>query len=406
MKILHITSISSGGAATAAIRQHLALLEYGLDSTIIFLHDNDPGKIPNSKLIDQKIPILKRFTHKLKLFPFYEDKINTIKLLTFSDYEIISLPESNYSIGKLNEITNTDIINLHWPTGLINYELFFKQCKKPIVWTLHDMNPFLGIFHYSMDEKLTLDNPKLKLIDEKAKQIKRFALSNTPNLSFVCPSNWMLEELSKIEELKNTRKEHIPYCIDKIIFKPYNKIETRKLFALPVEKKILLFVSENIKNKRKGFEILIEALKKINSNDYFLCAIGEPPKENVSQYGSNVKFMGKLYDEQILAKLYSAADCFILPSIQDNLPNVLIESLSCGTPVISFNTGGMKDVIKPWINGLFANETNANALSTTIMNFLESNIIFDSDLISKKSHDLFSKDKLAKKYSNLYESIC
>lgn len=404
MRVVHISTNGNGGAAKAAIRLHLALKLIGVSSTMVFLH-NLPESLQDAYLIPDRIPFHLRVLRRLGLYKFYQDRIDEVKKKIENSFEYISLPYSDYNLEAFSFIRNADIINLHWPPGFIDNKRFFKTfANKKIVWTVHDMNPFSGIFHYSDDLYKNSANIQILETDSFIRKKKLSALEQVKDFKFVCPSLWMISQIEFAKEFSSFRKIHIPYCLDAGIFCIGNKQAQRSILSLPQDKTIFLFVSEDVHNHRKGFDILVEAITKINRSDIVLCAVGKPLSAQVQTGGIPIYYLGSISEEAKMAQIYSACDCFVLPSRQDNLPNVMLEALACGLPVISFKSGGMADVIVNGENGLIADHSSTEELLKMIDTFMLIKGDFDSQLISAKAQLLFDMRKIATRY--VAEAYC
>jgi glycosyltransferase involved in cell wall biosynthesis len=160
-----------------------------------------------------------------------------------------------------------------------------------------------------------------------------------------------------------------------------------------------------VENSRKGYIYLKRALAELNDDirsSLALCAVGSK-----SELEENNKFIeiGKIHDERLMAMAYMAADLFVIPSLEDNLPNTMLESLCCGTPVLGFQTGGIVDVIADGVNGFLCEEISVNALVKGLNRFLSGEVIFDRDAISKTASERFALDKQANAYIELYKEI-
>jgi glycosyltransferase involved in cell wall biosynthesis len=167
---------------------------------------------------------------------------------------------------------------------------------------------------------------------------------------------------------------------------------------LPADKLIFLFVAESLDIKRKGFDLLLLAINELNSHNMIFCAIGETKSEDQS----NIHYFGKVTDDEKLALIYSASDAFILPSREDNLPNVLLESLACGTPVIATPVGGTPEIIQDGINGYLTEDVSVEALKKAIILFSQTSSIFNMERIRASAIDMFSSKKQALKYIEIY----
>lgn len=417
MKIVHISDSYRGGAGIAAFRIHKALLKNGVDSHFICQDKHLPDssmsnlqylekEVKKSKLFDIIIDKIKwRLNHHLKInLNSQRDKISK-KFATLSSAlkcETSSLPFSEYDLLEDPFVKNADIIHLHWAKGLIDYPTFFKKSEKPVIWTLHDMNPLQGIFHYKEDEVInaaiasSLDRQVIKL---KSSSIKK----RKSALGLVAPSKWLLETAIQSKVFKNVPGYYIPYPLDTQIFRPEkNDLLKTSLNILPGHT-VFLFIAQKTDNRRKGFDLLIEALKKLNQKNITLLVIGNSERMNISD--AQVILLGTIEDKQTLSNYYSIADAFILPSREDNLPNVMLESLACGTPVISFDIGGMAEIIKNDFNGFKAKGLESNDLANVLIDFIETKKKFNKDAIRNFALENFSERLIAEKYKDVYKRI-
>jgi glycosyltransferase involved in cell wall biosynthesis len=381
IKILHISTYDHGGAAIAAIRLHKALLEQDISSSILFLNKTKES-LPNSfgyiNILTRNQRFIWRQTYRIKnklLNKFSRKYINKKKLRNkFNGFELFSFNPTDFDIAKQPVCQEADVIHLHWVAGFLDYS-FFQKNTKPVIWTLHDMNPFTGGCHYSSGcEKYKTeckDCPQLQgtinsdnaFFDQEYK--KSFLVGQAPVIT--APSQWLWRSSTQSRLFGTFQNIYIPYSLDISVFKPQNKSFCRSVLNLPQEKKILLYVSVDIENKRKGFDLLLEALSGLDMTNVHICAVGV--RDIKINYRTDIMFLGSISDERLMALVYSAADVFILPSREDNLPNVLLESVACGTPVISFPVGGMLDIIKTGLNGILAYDLTSASLAGVINEF-------------------------------------
>ena len=189
----------------------------------------------------------------------------------------------------------------------------------------------------------------------------------------------------------------------RIKFDLKDKVYSREVFNIPKNKKVILFVSESINNSRKGFVLLEKAFEKLSSDKILLCAIGN--SNNNSNNSENVVKLGPIYDERLMALAYSAADLFVIPSLMDNLPNTVLESIMCGTPVVGFEVGGIPDMIENGVNGYLADEISSDSLYTAIMKFFEFPDLFDREKIRDKAREKYDLNIQAKSYNELFNKI-
>lgn len=392
MKVTIVSSSDSGGAGIAALRLHKALMASGVDSSMLCLYKTtDTPKV----YAFQKSFVSKVIDH-LPFIPYKQNKYKKYYPVLSECYECFSFPEAIYDVSNHPLIQQADIVNLHWVGSSLDYSRFFKNVRNPIVWTLHDMNPFLGIAHYYGDRDANL---QFSSLEEEVRRLKYEAISQHPNVSVVNLCHWMKDASEKSEVFSNRSHTVIPNSIDINIFKTYDRVEVRRVLNLPLDKPVLLFVSQSVKNRRKGFDLLQDALKGL-TRDCVLLVVGGVDDELRDR--GNCLFGGSVNDEQRMAMLYAAADAFILPSREDNLPNTMVESLCCGTPVISFSNGGMRDHIQTLENGVLVQEMTAEALLEGINLLLDNTSLFDRSKISENAHEAFLPAIQAKRYMDFF----
>lgn len=395
MKIAIVSSSDSGGAGIAALRLHKALMSNGVDSYMLCLHkeSNTP------KVYEYKKPILTKVIDHLPFIPYKQNNYKKYYKALSECYECVSFPEAIYDISKHPLIQGADIVNLHWVGSVLDYTRFFRNVSKPIVWTLHDMNPFMGIAHYCGDRDT---NVQFAALEEQVRELKSKSICQHPNLSVVNLCQWMKSYSEKSKAFANRTHTIIPNSIDTNVFSAYDKNIIRTELSLPLDKPILLFVSQSVENRRKGFDLLQDALKKLH-RDCVILVVGEA--NEVLKSIDNCIFVGTINDEHRMAMLYAAADAFILPSREDNLPNTMVEALCCGTPVISFSNGGMRDHIQTLTNGVLIEEMTSDALLEGIHLFLDNISAFNRDRISAEAHAVFSPFVQAKRYMDFFLSV-
>jgi glycosyltransferase involved in cell wall biosynthesis len=245
------------------------------------------------------------------------------------------------------------------------------------------MHPFSSGFHYDHSK-----HDEFALIESQSMITKSEAISNLKqNITIVSPSKWLKELSEKSLVFSGLNHCHIPYATDTNAFYYIPQDEARKILDITTDKKILLFVADNIDDKRKGFTLFKDALNLIEKDKSLILLVG-------SQSGSTlnseieIRELGFIKDSKVLAQIYSSADLFVMPSLEDNFPNTVIESLCCGTPVVSFKTRG-SEAIEPNKNGILANDLTPNCLAQTItesmiINFNRERIAIDAS----KKYDL------------------
>jgi glycosyltransferase involved in cell wall biosynthesis len=423
MKVLLINTYDVGGAAKACERLHSGFLFEGITSNVLlrFKQNNWKNSIcfkqPQQTFswFDKVRNKVKRILKELKLYNTIDvSKIEEQLFLSQRDrgLEMFSFPNSNFDITKSEIYEEADIVNLHWIANFLDYETFFEKNKKPVVWTLHDMNPFTGGDHY-IEEYIGIDEsgfPIIRKVSEeeirvakKNTELKKKAITKIANLSIVAPSEWLAAEARKSEVFKNKKVYCIPNGLDSEIYAPRDKTYSRDLLNIPKDKKVILFVADSIDNNRKGFIFLKKAFEQLKDPNLVLCAIGNKNSELDSI--DNIYELGRIIDERLMSIAYSAADVFVIPSLMDNLPNTVLESLMCGTPVIGFPIGGIPDMIQDGVNGFLTDEISVNSLVATIKKFLNNSKCFDEVEIRNNAMKKYDQSVQSKKYIDLFETI-
>ena len=419
MKILHINTHDVGGAGKACLRLHEGLIERGVFSKSLILSSKKNYSLEknievfntNSVSHKKQENIITRGLKELGICENENLKRQAIKAITPNPIETFTFPTSNYDITLHPAYTEADIIHLHWVSGFFDYS-FFNKNTKPVVWTLHDMNPFTGGCHYSNNcegyKTGCFNCPMLELINlsnyaHESFSYKRKNLTSKVPLHIVPLSKWINVCSSKSSLLGKYPHTIIPNGINSTVFKIYPPEESRKLFNLPLDKKVLSFVSQSIDNNRKGSSYIYESIKALKHiPDVIFCIIGKRSNKFNSDH---VVQLGEIDDEDFMAKVYSACDALLLPSKEDNLPNTAIESLLCGTPVIGFNVGGIPDIINTGENGYLSEEINSTDFIVKIQHFLANGVSLTREKIRTRATESYDISTSVNKYITLYEEI-
>lgn len=411
--VLHVNFYDiSGGSAIAANRLHNELRNKGMDSRCFVRKKNSADNYiysPQGTLTD----IRNKLNIQIELL--VKKIINQKKVGALS---IGFLPDTNLKYIKK---INPDLVHLHWINGGFLNISSIAKINPPKIWTLHDMWPICGTEHYSENayeyregrHKLSLPNKYLHLdIDGFVFKRKIKYWENINNLVIVCPSKWLSNKTKESYIFQNKRIETIYNGIDLNLFKPLNKYDIRNSLGLTVNKKIILFgVAHNINDLRKGSDFIPEIFKILSTiynpqNIEILIFGGYNKKLNIPGY--DVIYLGNIFNQEELAKYYAVADIFLLPSREDNLPNTAIESLACGTPVISFNIGGVPEIISNSYNGYLIEPFKTNDFALSIKKILEMNkeeFLNISNNARNTAIEKFDVKLMARKYMQLYAQI-
>lgn len=417
MKIIHLnTYAGNGGAGRACMRLNKALKAEGVDSVLAvnFLFKDNP-EVENlskgffSKWISAAGIILERIISK---------KFSKNVPIPFS------IPLWGKDISQHKLLKSADIIHLHW----INHAFLrpediaqLSKLNKPIVWTFHDSNAFTGGCHVRYEcnhfEKECGDCPVLKYSgkDDSSHRIwlrKSNAYAKL-DLQTVAPSNWMADSVKKSKMFSSLNTQIIPNTLDTEIFKPSDKLVARKKLGLSDDKFLLMSGFMPSRNDlHKGTSYLKEAIElfiknyNVSPDAVELIVFGNRDEKNVPDFPIKTTFLGTISDDSQLALCYSAVDAFLAPSLEDNLPNTVMESLACGTPVIGFKTGGIPDMVQHQWNGYLAEYKSSTDLAAGIFWLYKEANRLELNLHAREMVEThFSEHVIAQKHIELYKSL-
>lgn len=372
MRVVHLSKNDiGGGAARAAFRLHTEMLNIGIDSKMFVLN--------KEKLGDDNIQSVT--TLNKRIFSLIRDFVN-VAFSSFANkskwifsFDLIGVNTSKYLALKI-----ADVIYVHWVNGgfmtIKNIEELLRL-NKQVVFILHDMWSLTGGCHYSFEciqysENSCRDCPLME--SRSRKYFPRFfykkkaeIFTKYKNYQIVTPSKWLGDCARKVPYFSNTKISVIPNPLDYNIFKPSSKKGARSILNIDIDTKLILFVADlGTENPYKGWKFLEEALLKLSAESQYeiqVMVLGcdrNLELEKLLPY--KIHFTGRLFDEYSLSLVYNAADVFVTPSLADNLPSTVLESISCGTPVVGFRVGGIPDMIKHQENGYLANYKSVDDL--------------------------------------------
>ncbi|WP_133013312.1 glycosyltransferase family 4 protein [Marinomonas flavescens] len=403
MKVLIVnTSDILGGAARAAYRLHQSLLAEGVDSQMLV-----QSKSSDDFTVHGPVTKIRKGLAKLRPLldslpvRFYKNRTQTLfspSWLPFSDI-----------VSRINQI-NPDVVHLHWIAGGMMRIEDIAKIKAPIVWSLHDMWPFTDGYHY--DAKFDIENNVLPEIAKSALQSnnlkrKRKAYRKVENMTIVGLSEWLANCSKKSDVLGDKNHIRLPNPINTSAYSPFSKIKARELLNLPLDKNLILFGAMGAtSDPRKGYKQLSDALKAVDSKNTELIVFGSSAPNNGNVFSQKTHYLGTLHDDVTLRVLYSAADVIVVPSLQENLSNAIMESLACGTPVVGFDIGGNSDLIDHKSNGYLAKPYNTVDLAEGISWVL--NHPMPSELSTNAREKVlanFDSKLVATQYIDLYKGI-
>ena len=419
IKSVHLSTWDNeGGAARATFRLHNALQRAGVDGRMLVLHriTDSPSVSSVAKNYFQKV--MEKGCGSIDNLPtifWKHDPRQRVWSPGWIDLFRVHLHE---------DVRTADVITLFWVCGgFLSAKAIGRllRLNKPLMWRLSDMWPFTGGCHYSGQctryEEKCGRCPQLGSNHDydlsKWVWNRKYAWWKDYSITIVCPSRWIAACAQRSSLFRNQRIEIIPSGIDLKVFNPIDKKLARLILNLPLDVPLILFGASNaMDDPRKGknkleaaLEILASGLS-VNSLPQ-LVLFGSWNRPRIKGWGAPIHVLGHVYDEPSLALLFSACDIFIAPSLEDNLPNTVLESLACGTPVVAFNIGGIPDIIEHKKNGYLAKAYDPEDLARGIEWIL-------SD--EKRHRDLSREARLrverdfditliARKYLALYQDV-
>ncbi|GBE92791.1 glycosyltransferase family 4 protein [Nostoc cycadae] len=420
MKIAHVNTYDiQGGAARGAYRLHQGLRRLGQDSLMLVKHKHSTDPTVHS------IPNLNINNINEYQFEAIQNSYINRNRTTVSN-TLFSFPYPGIDISKHQEILNADIINLHW-IAYFQSSLTLKKVfslSKPVVWKFPDMWPFTGGCHYSAGcDKYKKDCVKCPQLTDDTYNLPAILLKDKlelwsdSNLTIVTPSHWMAENIKQSTLFKNNRIEVIPNSLDTNAFFPLSKAEAKNIIGVNQNDFIILFGAHTCYEKRKGFAELLTALHHCLDNNYFyklvsenkikLVCFGYPPAEAMESIPIPLLTVGFTDSDQKLQEVYSAADIFIQPALEENFGFTTIESMSCSTPVIGFDVGVVPDVVKDGITGKIIPVGDTHKMAEAIIECVLSPQ--HCKLMGENSRKLVEEEYpltvQAKRYIELYEDL-
>jgi len=401
LKILIVNSFDSkGGAARAAYRLYSGLLKFNIEAELLVQkstsNDNSVLTFDNSEMLTFDTILL----------------TNYINIKTYFSNSIIS--NSNL-INYINE-SDADIVHLHWITNSFLSIEDIGKITKPIVFTMHDNWLFTGGCHI-MGECINyknecgnchiLNSNEINDISNINWNRKKKVFNNLNKNTYVIGlSKWVTNKAKKSSLINKFNIINLPNPINSEYYVNINKDSLRKKYKIYKNKKIVIFgAMSSTSDLNKGYHLLLDSLSKLKSKNIELLIFGND--DNIENFNNfHINSFGKIEDDQVLIELYNLSDVMIVPSLQENLPNVIIEAFSSSLPVVAFNIGGIPDIIDHKINGYLAKAFNTQDLADGIEWILHHpNYDELCKNARKKVLSNFSEEIVIPKYIKLYKKI-
>ena len=407
-------SDSGGGAGIAAYRLHRALLDLGVDSRMLVLRKgtDDPSVLAvtgnrlqelgeaAARVVDRAPLRLHRRRGDAPWSPGW-----------------FGWPR----VDRHPLVEAADVVGLYWVAGgFLSVRQIGRLLAsgKPVVWRLSDMWPFTGGCHYAggcvgfeqacghcpqLGSRHSLDLSRLGALRRHRWRCER--------LTVAAPSRWIADLARRSAAFHDVRVEIIPTAVDLDLYRPLPKPLARQLLRLPPGRRLLLFgASGGVTDARKGYDLLLQALamlhKELGPDALDLAVFGGAATDE-ERHLFPTHGLGVIRDDLTRVLAYAAADLFIAPSREDNLPNTVVEALACGTPVVAFATGGLPETVEDGVNGHLAPAGEPAELARLIRTSLENadhlrELAFGARKSAEAHHD---RARAAARYAALYAEL-
>jgi len=335
----------------------------------------------------------------------------------------VDIANAGTDITMMPEFRDADVIHLHWVNqgflSLAGMERIIAS-GKPVVMTMHDQWYYTGICHYAGDcdkyQSQCSHCPMLRgggIGMDLARRVfdRKRAIYEGKNLTFVGCSRWIADLARKSRLTRGHKVTNAPNAIDTSVFSPMDKQQARARHKLPEGKRLLLFGAQRITDERKGFRYLCEACECLVQSWPELAAqlgvvvLGGDAQSVKDTLPLPVYAVNYLSGEDEIASLYNAVDLFVTPSLQDNLPNTIVEAMSCGTPCVGFDVGGIPEMIDHQRDGYVARYCDSQDFAQGIAWCLNDNRYGDLSLRAREQAlATYGEAAVSRRYLDIYQA--
>ncbi|HKX93258.1 MAG TPA: glycosyltransferase [Methylibium sp.] len=359
------TTDRSGGAGIAAFRQSEALEGLGLAAPVLCLHRrfND----------ERSFRYRPRTSEQSRTLQVYRDALQSVQRRFVTDNRssvsrtIFSPPwAGSVLVGDNPLVESARVVHLHWVNHFLDLHALQElvAARKPIVWTLHDEWLFTAGCHYTSgcEQFLTGCSDCPQLLHDPYRLVahwfaQKAALLTDANLVVVTPSEWLAERARRSALLRGKRVEVVRNTFDSQVFAkpaPAARRELRQRHGFDDDTVVIGFGAQSLRDVRKGFGLLVQALQGLDDPSRVGLLVFGSRSEALDELAGRMRiaYAGELHEAADIAGVLGASDCFVVPSLEENYPNVIIEALLCGTPVIAYACGGIAEQVRHRENGL------------------------------------------------------
>ncbi len=415
MRVLIVnTSERTGGAAVAAGRLTEALINNGVKAKML-VRDKETDQITVVQL-----------NHRwLQRWRFLWERFKIFCHLRFSREHLfeIDTASSGADITGMKEFREADVIHLHWINqGMLSLNGIRKilDSGKPVVWTMHDIWPATSLCHVTLGcEKFKMACQSCPLLpgggsptDLSATVWKRKMqlMKHRNNIFFVACSKWLAREAEGSALLAGRKVRAIPNPMSAQLYERVPRSEARERLALPQDKQLICFIAQRATNVNKGMDYLIEACERLDEkhpdmkDKLAIVILGGQGEAFEGRFAYPIYPLGYVNEHRTMGDVYHAIDVFVTPSLSENLPNTIMEAMSCGIPCVGFNVGGIPEMIEHRKNGYVAVYKNAEDLAEGIRwTLAEADRASLSEAAVSKVKTTYSQQAVVSKYIDLYE---
>jgi glycosyltransferase involved in cell wall biosynthesis len=417
VKIVHIgDSDGGGGAAHAMSRLHHALRRAGVESQLLVRNSSGRGDAVETTATRGDAD---------DLFPAVRDAV----VRQYVELNRTSLTNTHFSlhidgadVSRAPLVVSSNVVHLHWTASFQTpADVRALLNVKPVVWTLHDLEPLTGGCHFPAGcERFARDCAECPQLARDPFQITATTLHDKKTLwaggrpTFVAPSRYMAERarLSAVAQNAKASIVHLPHGIDVDVFRPQAKAAARRALGVPEDGVYVLCGSNYNAERRKGLRFLNRVLAvaqaglRLDPSQLRILTVGEPKLDIDDLGGTAVSQLGRV-PVDLMPSVYAAADVFLHPSVEDNFPLMLLESLSCGTPAVAFDAGGAVEIVQDGVSGRVTAAGDELAMAAALASLLGDRQTRErmSERARARIEEHFSDAESARKHAELYDEL-
>jgi len=408
IRVCHLTSGPlSSGAARGALTLHSALLDEGVDSTLVTdVVGGHPGVgvVQLPAIVHPRVDQAAR--RSLDQFP--------VKLYRQRSRALFTPGLCGRSIRRIPGVMTADVINLHWIGGGLVSMRSLRRVGAPIVWTLRDLWPATGGCHHPSIHNCNnferecgrCPHLRSRMHWDLSRLTWRNKLRSLPrDLTVVGISAWVADEARRSSLFRESEVLVIPNCIDTDVFAPVDRTTARRILGLPEAGKLVLAGALTPGDPYKGWPLLLETLSRV-TDDYRTVLFGETSATQLGAVPRLLHSFGHVHDDLKLRLLYAAADVYVSAATSEAFGKTIAESLACGTPAVVFAATGPKDIVSHQECGHLAAPFDSGSLAAGISWVLTHP---DPDALGRagrtRAVTMFSKPVAAKAYMALYRRL-